>query len=66
MIPMDFYGEHVFLLEKLDTYSTRLIHKEDFSGFVMPFASLDAIEEGTMLMNQALKERAEAIERGQS
>ena len=60
-----FFGEHVFLLERLDESSTKLIHKEDFTGLAIPFASLDAIEEGYNLMNHALKERAEAIEGNQ-
>jgi len=58
-----FIGEHVFLLERIDKSSTKLIQKEDFSGLAIPFASLDAIEEGYSLMNRALKERAEALER---
>lgn len=54
-----FHGEHVFLLEELDAGNTRLVHKEDFVGIAVPFASLDAIEEGYRQMNQALKIRAE-------
>lgn len=54
-----FHGEHVFLLEEIDAVNTRLIHKEDFVGIAVPFASLDAIEEGYRQMNQALKIRAE-------
>ena len=56
-----FFGEHVFRLEERDGMTT-LIHKEDFSGVAVPFASLDAIEEGYHLMNQALKVRAETLE----
>ena len=54
-----FHGEHVFQLEETDTENTRLVHKEDFVGIAVPFASLDAIEEGYRQMNQALKIRAE-------
>lgn len=54
-----FYGEHVFLLEPINALQTRVIHKEHFSGIAIPFASLDAIEEGYILMNKALKKRAE-------
>ena len=57
-----FFGEHLFLLEATEGDATKLVHKEDFTGFAVPFASLDAIEEGYDGMNQALKERAEAIE----
>lgn len=60
-----FFGEHVFLLRHLDDKSTKLVQKEDFSGFATPFASLDAIDEGYNLMNKALKERAEAVEENQ-
>jgi hypothetical protein len=56
-----FFGEHVFLLVRLDETKTRLVHKERFSGLAIPFASLDAVEEGYNLMNQALKKRAEAL-----
>ncbi len=55
-----FFGEHVFLLEPLRADATRLVHKEDFVGIAVPFASLDAIEAGYRQMNRALKKRAEA------
>ncbi len=58
-----FFGKHVFLLKRIDDRLTKLVHKEDFSGLVIPFASLDAIEEGYNLMNRALKIRAESIEK---
>ena len=54
-----FTGEHVFLLEPMGEEKTRLIHKEKFEGIFIPFAKLDAIEEGYDLMNRALKERME-------
>jgi hypothetical protein len=54
-----FFGEHVFMISAIDESRTRLVHKERFSGAVIPFASLDSIEEGYDQMNQALKERAE-------
>ena len=53
------YGEHIFVIEEINTNQTRLIHKEDFTGFTVPFASLDSIKEGYELMNEALKTRAE-------
>jgi len=55
-----FHGEHVFLLEPAGEGITRLVHKEDFVGIFVPFASLDAIDEGYRLMNRRLKERAES------
>ncbi|MCB1760420.1 MAG: SRPBCC domain-containing protein [Gammaproteobacteria bacterium] len=54
-----FFGEHVFLLSSIDEFRTRLVHKERFSGIAISFASLDSIEKGYDLMNQALKERVE-------
>ncbi len=55
-----FFGEHSFLLSPLGDQSTHLVHKEHFSGITIPFASLDSIEEGYQLMNEALKARAES------
>ncbi|MET0051739.1 MAG: SRPBCC domain-containing protein [Candidatus Thiodiazotropha sp.] len=54
-----FHGEHVFQLTAETESSTRLLHTELFSGFAIPFASLDAIEAGYEMMNRALKEYAE-------
>ena len=58
-LPGVFVGEHVFLLESLNGDSTRLIQRETFRGIAVPFASLDAIDEGYRRMNAALKMRAE-------
>jgi len=58
-IPGIFRGEHVFELQALDEQHTRLLHFEEFSGFAVPFASLEAIEAGYKQMNQSLKTRAE-------
>ncbi len=54
-----FKGVHVFELISLNKNKTTLIHRERFSGIVIPFASLDAIEEGYQLMNEALKRKVE-------
>jgi hypothetical protein len=54
-----FHGEQLFLLEAIDDRNTKLVQSEDFGGIAVPFASLDAIDEGCDLMNQALKIRAE-------
>jgi hypothetical protein len=56
----------VFELEMMDNNSTKLVQKENFSGIAIPFASLDAIEEGYDLMNMALKETAEAFEKNKN
>lgn len=54
-----FKGVHTFELQEIASSKTRLIHKETFRGAAIPFASLDAIDEGYTLMNKALKEEAE-------
>ncbi len=63
LIPGLFSGEHYFLLRPEGSASTRFVHGEKFSGFlVRPFARrgmLEATREGFESMNIALKERAE-------
>tara|TARA_Y100001949_G_C15976368_1_gene326250 strand:+ start:218 stop:733 length:516 start_codon:yes stop_codon:yes gene_type:complete len=59
-----FTGEHSFRLYEVDTDEagcthTRLVQDETFAGLVLPFLSLDAIEEGYQNMNLALKQRVE-------
>lgn len=54
-----FKGIHVFELISLQKNKTKLIHRERFSGIAIPFASLDAIEEGYNQMNKALKKKLE-------
>ncbi|MCB2108300.1 MAG: SRPBCC family protein [Rhodobacteraceae bacterium] len=63
-----FHGEHRFVLTALGPDRTRLDHDEDFSGFALPFVPLgpEAIERGYVLMNEALKARAEKIHRARS
>ncbi|MET0067070.1 MAG: SRPBCC domain-containing protein [Candidatus Thiodiazotropha sp.] len=56
-----FHGEHVFQLTDLNGTATRLVHKERFRGIAIPFASLEAIDEGYAMMNRALKAHAEAL-----
>ena len=55
-----FHGEHVFLIQEINSGYTKVIQKETFAGIVAPFASLEAIEEGYMETNKALKKRAES------
>lgn len=59
-VPGIFTGEHQFILSRNADASTHLIHKELFQGWVVPFASLEAIEEGYRRMNEALKLKVEA------
>ena len=40
----------------LEEGRTRLIHSEVFSGIYVPFASLDAIDDGYRRMNEALRQ----------
>lgn len=57
-----FRARHEFLLEETAT-GVRLRQREDFGGLTMPFAGgmVWRIEEGFLLMNAALKVRAEAL-----
>lgn len=59
-IPVIFQGEHRFLLESTPGGGTKLVHQEAFTGMAVRFVPLDAIEEGYLLMNQALKTTVEA------
>lgn len=56
-----FRGEHFFELRETRQGQTRLIHGEDFSGILVRFSGriLTATARGFVLMNQALKRRAE-------
>ncbi|GAA4658981.1 SRPBCC family protein [Streptomyces youssoufiensis] len=56
-----FRARHEFLLEETET-GVRLRQREDFGGLTMPFAGgmVWRIEEGFLLMNAALKVRAES------
>ncbi len=58
-----FKGEHRFILGELSATATMLWHDEDFQGLALPFIPLgpEYIEQGYELMNQAAKERAEAV-----
>jgi hypothetical protein len=53
-----FHGEHRFVLEPV-AGGTRLVHSETFAGLAVRFASLDSIEEGYELMNEALRRYVE-------
>ncbi|MEU2872881.1 SRPBCC domain-containing protein [Streptomyces olivoreticuli] len=58
-----FRARHEFLLDELESGGVRLRQREDFGGLTMPFAGgmVWRIEEGFMLMNAALKVRAESL-----
>jgi len=60
--PALFSGEHFFVLEELPSGNTRVKHGEDFRGLLLRFlgAQLKRTAHGFVLMNQALKRRAEA------
>ncbi len=61
-IPGLFDGRHYFRLEEVDAHTTKLIHGEYFSGLLSGII-LKRIEDDTrhgyILMNRALKQRAE-------
>jgi hypothetical protein len=56
-----FDGEHYFRLETISAHQTRVIHGEKFSGLFIPFTNsiLKKTEEGFIMMNEALKKKAE-------
>lgn len=57
-----FDGRHGFILEEMDSQSTKLIHKEEFKGVLVGILwSMigDDTEKGFNVMNEALKVRAE-------
>ncbi|GAA2244546.1 SRPBCC domain-containing protein [Streptomyces amakusaensis] len=58
-----FRARHEFLLEELEGGGVLLRQREDFGGLTMPFAGgmVWRIEEGFMIMNAALKVRAESM-----
>jgi hypothetical protein len=59
LFPGLFDGEHIFILEKLDTNKTKLIQKENFKGILVPllWKQLNTkTRNGFELMNQKIKE----------
>lgn len=58
-VPGLFFGEHIFLLERIAPGRTKLIQKETFDGIFVPFAELGSIKAGYERMNEALKRRVE-------
>ena len=61
-IPGAFKGEHIFELRPIDDAHTKLIQRENYSGWMIPFLwkSLDRnVRAGFQLMNEALKNEAE-------
>ena len=62
LFPGIFDGEHIFRLEQIDNNKTKFIHRENFSGLVVPlfWKSLNSnTRKGFEEMNKALKERVE-------
>lgn len=56
-----FDGEHYFILEKVNSSQTRLIHGEMFSGILVWLMgkTLEKTKDGFVLMNQSLKRESE-------
>jgi hypothetical protein len=64
LIPGIFDGEHFFQLEQIEINKTQFIHRENFSGLLVPlfWKSLNTnTRRGFEKMNKALKERIESI-----
>lgn len=63
LIPGIFDGEHIFQLEQIDNNKTKFIHRENFSGLLVPlfWKSLTSnTRRGFEEMNKALKEKVES------
>jgi len=63
LMPGIFDGEHIFQLEKIDNNKTKFIHRENFSGLLIPlfWKSLNSnTRQGFEEMNKALKEKVES------
>ena len=61
-IPGAFRGEHIFELRPIDDSHTKVIHREEFSGWMLPFLwkNLDKdARAGFQLMSEALKNEVE-------
>jgi len=62
-VPGAFRGEHIFELRPIEGDRTKLIHREEFSGWMLPLL-WGSIHEGAQAgfeqMNEALKARVEA------
>lgn len=58
-----FWGEHFIELNPIAKNKTRVSHGEDFGGFFLKFllGQMGRTQRGFVHMNQALKQRAEAV-----
>ena len=55
-----FVGHHQFVLEKVNEQTTRFIHKETFSGFLLPLLKKRVSNQaGFEAMNKAIKQETE-------
>lgn len=63
-LPGIFDAEHWFLLEGTAEGKTRLRHGEDFSGLLVFIMNAEETLAGFQAMNEALKQRAEALAGG--
>lgn len=64
LLPGIFTGEHAFLLESDSHDGCRFVQRERFTGILIPFFKrmlTGPTKQGFEAMNQALKERAEAM-----
>ncbi|GAA0197218.1 SRPBCC family protein [Haladaptatus pallidirubidus] len=64
LVPKIFDGHHQLRIHPLDTDRVRFAQREEFSGLLVPvFLNEEATAQGFREMNEALKERAEALTR---
>lgn len=63
VIPGIFDGEHIFQLEQINNTKMKFIHRENFSGYLVPllWKSLNSdTRRGFEEMNKVLKEKVES------
>ena len=63
LLPGLFDGEHIFEIEPIDSNRSRLVHREEFKGLLVPLVLKsigDATKKGFELMNEGIKKQAEA------
>ena len=58
-----FYGEHAYLISETVCSGTHVICQEHFEGIALPFAQMEAREEGDCLLGEALKARVKHLAR---
>lgn len=62
-VPGLFRGDHEFIIEEVDSNRTMFYQNEKMGGLIIPFFDFKPEQAGFILMNEALKEKAEGKSR---